>query len=102
MTSVPVLCVPVSSPSVMRARSALARSLRCKRAVGPHVCVPGERTCGHSSEMRVQRADTARVGRGRAAFVWACYSQRRKPVVAKKPPIYEHLPCGLRGWGDRT
>lgn len=70
---------------------------------GDSVCVlvPGERTCGHSSHMRVQRADAACVAEGRAVFVWACSSQRRKLGEAEKPPMYEHLPCDLRGGGMR-
>lgn len=57
---------------------------------------------GHSRDMHVQCADTARIEGGSAALVWACYSQRRKPAVTKKPPMYEHLPCGHRGWGNGT
>jgi len=59
------------------------------------------RVCGRGSKMRVQRADTARVAGGRAAFVWACGSRWSELVVAKKPPVYEHLPRRFGGWGER-
>lgn len=38
---------------------------------------------------------------GRVVSVWVCYLPQHKLVVAKKPPMYKHLPCGLGDVGRR-